>query len=56
MYIFDKNFLLPEKNVNICIYTDDITITVSRTEHLKAQQFIQSHLHKFYEWATSNNL
>ena len=31
-------------------------ITASHTKHLKAQQLIQSYLHKIYEWATTNNL
>ena len=52
----NQKYPLPPKDVQITKYADDITITASHTKHLKAQQLIQSYLHKIYEWATTNNL
>ena len=42
--------------MQITTYADDIIITESHAKHHKAQQFIQSYLHKIYEWATTNDL
>ena len=54
IYTFD--IPLPQKDVQITTYADDIIITAPHTKHCKAQQLIQPHLYKIYEWATTNDL